>query len=337
MGGGVQWIPTVHGIARQPERHLDVRRDQLFNPADPDLRHRHADRRRRSSPRRCRRTTRSRTEPHLRGVRAGHVEAAREPDLEPRPALRPADQGLERRVRPVPVSAAAALRGLRVARGQQQPRAAARARMGSAQRRPLGRARRLRRHLHQRAAQPRRRRRQRVPAETITIRNPKYPDPYQGKDPLSFVSTAPPNITIGANNLVNAPAQTFNGGISQRARRRRGAARRRRSTRASTISRPTCRSTSRIRSPGWCRCLTGAGLHRRSRLAPIATGRCSARFEKRVRAAAPCTPSRTRCRSRTAQTTVTDYFNPGARSGAGGHRSPARPDRQRLDRCFPAT
>ena len=30
---------------------------------------------------------------------------------------------------------------------------------------------------------------------TVTIRNPSYPDPYQGRDPLSFVSTAPPNIT----------------------------------------------------------------------------------------------------------------------------------------------
>ena len=50
---------------------------------------------------------------------------------------------------------------------------------------------------------------------SITIRNPSYPDPYQGRDPLSFVSTAPPNITIGANNLVNAPAQTFNMGFSK--------------------------------------------------------------------------------------------------------------------------
>jgi hypothetical protein len=50
---------------------------------------------------------------------------------------------------------------------------------------------------------------------SITIRNPRYPDPYQGKDPLSFVSMAPPNITIGANNLVNAPAHTLNGGFSR--------------------------------------------------------------------------------------------------------------------------
>jgi outer membrane receptor protein involved in Fe transport len=52
----------------------------------------------------------------------------------------------------------------------------------------------------------------------ISIRNPTYPDPYGGRDPMSFVSTAPPNITIGANNLVNAPAQTGNVGLSQELR-----------------------------------------------------------------------------------------------------------------------
>jgi outer membrane receptor protein involved in Fe transport len=50
---------------------------------------------------------------------------------------------------------------------------------------------------------------------SVNIRNPSYPDPYQGRDPLSFVSTSAPNITIGANNLVNAPAQTVNGGVSR--------------------------------------------------------------------------------------------------------------------------
>ena len=54
----------------------------------------------------------------------------------------------------------------------------------------------------------------------VTIRNPSYPDPYQGKDPLSFVSTAPPNITIGANDLRNALAQTASVGFSQQLGRR---------------------------------------------------------------------------------------------------------------------
>ena len=36
----------------------------------------------------------------------------------------------------------------------------------------------------------------------ITIRNPSYPDPYGGKDPLTFASTAPPNITIVNDDIV---------------------------------------------------------------------------------------------------------------------------------------
>jgi hypothetical protein len=50
---------------------------------------------------------------------------------------------------------------------------------------------------------------------SVTIKNPPYPDPYQGKSPSSFVSTAPPNITIGANDIHNPRAQTFNGGVSR--------------------------------------------------------------------------------------------------------------------------
>jgi hypothetical protein len=50
---------------------------------------------------------------------------------------------------------------------------------------------------------------------TVNISNPSYPDPYQGRDPLSFVSTAPPNITILANDLENAESHTLNGGWSR--------------------------------------------------------------------------------------------------------------------------
>jgi hypothetical protein len=49
----------------------------------------------------------------------------------------------------------------------------------------------------------------------VNIRNPSYPDPYQGRDPLSFVSTAPPNITILANDLENAESHTASGGVSR--------------------------------------------------------------------------------------------------------------------------
>jgi outer membrane receptor protein involved in Fe transport len=53
---------------------------------------------------------------------------------------------------------------------------------------------------------------------TININNPSYPDPYQGKDPANFVSTAPPNITINGNNLVSAPVHTSSAGFSQELR-----------------------------------------------------------------------------------------------------------------------
>ena len=49
----------------------------------------------------------------------------------------------------------------------------------------------------------------------ITIRNPSYPDPYGGKDPLTFASTAPPNITIVNDDIVNPLAQTTDVGFSQ--------------------------------------------------------------------------------------------------------------------------
>jgi hypothetical protein len=50
---------------------------------------------------------------------------------------------------------------------------------------------------------------------SIIINNPAYPDPYQGRDPASFASTAPPNINILSNALVNAPVQTYTAGFSQ--------------------------------------------------------------------------------------------------------------------------
>jgi len=49
----------------------------------------------------------------------------------------------------------------------------------------------------------------------ITISNPSYPDPYGGRDPLSFASTAPQNISIVDNNLQNQKAMAVTGGISQ--------------------------------------------------------------------------------------------------------------------------
>ena len=40
---------------------------------------------------------------------------------------------------------------------------------------------------------------------SITIRNPTYPDPYGGRPPASFVSTAPPNITVMSDSAADNP------------------------------------------------------------------------------------------------------------------------------------
>lgn len=50
---------------------------------------------------------------------------------------------------------------------------------------------------------------------TIIVSNPPYPDPFLGQDPLKFISTAPPNITIMANDFKNPIGRTANGGFSQ--------------------------------------------------------------------------------------------------------------------------
>ncbi len=52
-------------------------------------------------------------------------------------------------------------------------------------------------------------------AQSIVIRNPSYPDPLEGRSREEFVSTAPPNITVLANDLVNPYAHHFNVGIVQ--------------------------------------------------------------------------------------------------------------------------
>lgn len=49
----------------------------------------------------------------------------------------------------------------------------------------------------------------------ITILNPSYPDPYQGRDPLDFAAAGPFNIQILDNNFVNPYSQQYNLGFSQ--------------------------------------------------------------------------------------------------------------------------
>ena len=47
------------------------------------------------------------------------------------------------------------------------------------------------------------------------VRNPTYPDPYGGRSPLQFASTAPPNINIVADDLRNPPTKTYSLGFAQ--------------------------------------------------------------------------------------------------------------------------
>lgn len=50
---------------------------------------------------------------------------------------------------------------------------------------------------------------------SITITNPSYPDPYLGLSPERFVSTAPQNVSIMANDLENAESHAATAGFSQ--------------------------------------------------------------------------------------------------------------------------
>ncbi len=49
----------------------------------------------------------------------------------------------------------------------------------------------------------------------VNISNPAYPDPYGGKDPLTYVSTAPANITVVANDYVQPYSHQFSAGLSR--------------------------------------------------------------------------------------------------------------------------
>jgi hypothetical protein len=49
----------------------------------------------------------------------------------------------------------------------------------------------------------------------IVIPNPTYPDPYGGRDPLEFASTAPPDVSVVANHYVQPYSHQFNAGVSR--------------------------------------------------------------------------------------------------------------------------
>jgi len=50
---------------------------------------------------------------------------------------------------------------------------------------------------------------------TANIANPPYPNPYGGRDPISFVSTAPQNIQTMADDLENLQSAAYTAGVSQ--------------------------------------------------------------------------------------------------------------------------
>jgi outer membrane receptor protein involved in Fe transport len=50
---------------------------------------------------------------------------------------------------------------------------------------------------------------------SVNITNPAYPDPYGGRDPLSFIVSAPANITVVDNNYVQPYSNQYNVGVSQ--------------------------------------------------------------------------------------------------------------------------
>lgn len=57
--------------------------------------------------------------------------------------------------------------------------------------------------------------RQNLVQTSVIVRNPSYPDPYGGRDPLAFASTAPPNITIVANDIRNPLATIASVGVAR--------------------------------------------------------------------------------------------------------------------------
>lgn len=51
---------------------------------------------------------------------------------------------------------------------------------------------------------------------SVSITRPEYPDPYQGQNPQTFITTAPPNIQVTSNDFQQPTANQANVGLSQR-------------------------------------------------------------------------------------------------------------------------
>ena len=52
-------------------------------------------------------------------------------------------------------------------------------------------------------------------AKTVIIRNPSFPDPYQGRSREQFITTAPPNISVMSNDFINPYAHQFAVGFTR--------------------------------------------------------------------------------------------------------------------------
>src|SRR5262249_4915729 len=50
---------------------------------------------------------------------------------------------------------------------------------------------------------------------SVNLTNPAYPDPYRGQDPAQFITSAPPNIQVTANDFEQPKANQVNVGLSQ--------------------------------------------------------------------------------------------------------------------------
>ena len=56
--------------------------------------------------------------------------------------------------------------------------------------------------------------RQNYRLQSVIITNPTYPDPYGGRDPLTFLSTAPQNIGILSDDIENLQSDAYTAGFS---------------------------------------------------------------------------------------------------------------------------
>src|SRR5439155_12296692 len=56
-------------------------------------------------------------------------------------------------------------------------------------------------------------------AQSVVINRPSFPDPYNGVPRSSFVSTAPPNISVMSNDTVNPYAHQVDLGVNRVVRR----------------------------------------------------------------------------------------------------------------------